>query len=109
SGKKICSPFNDACTDDGILYEDPIDGVPDPALTRYVYEFIEGIEYSPQTVIGAREMRLILAESALQQGLTDDFTTQINEVRALEGLTDYDPGTHAITPRDMLIHTRFVN
>ncbi|MHB1169155.1 MAG: hypothetical protein ACYC28_07725 [Longimicrobiales bacterium] len=109
SGKKICSPFNDACTTDGILYEDPIDGIPDPALTRYVYEFIEGIEYSPQTVVSAREMRLILAESALQQGVTDDFTAQINEVRGLEGLTDYDPNTHAITPRDMLIHTRFVN
>ncbi len=109
SGKKICSPYNGACTDEGILYDDPIDAIPDPALRRYVYEFIEGIGYSPQTVIGVREMRLILAESALQQGLAADFDTQINAVRALEGLTPYDPGVHGITPRDMLIHTRFVN
>jgi len=109
SGKKICSPYNPACTDDGILYQDPIDGIPDPALKRIVYDFIEDIQYSSQTVIGVREMRLILAESALQQGDTDGFVTQINEVRALEGLTDYDPDVHAITPRDMLIHTRLVN
>lgn len=109
SGKKICSPFNPACPEEGILYEDPIDAVPDPALRRFVYEFIEGIQYSPQTVIGARELRLILAESALQQGLTDDFVTQINAVRALEELTPYDPNVHAIAPRDMLIHTRFAN
>src|SRR5690606_15190970 len=94
---------------DGILYQDPIDGIPDPALKRIVYDFIEDIQYSSQTVIGVREMRLILAESALQQGDTDGFVTQINEVRALEGLTDYDPDVHAITPRDMLIHTRLVN
>ncbi len=109
SGKKICSPHNTACPTDGILYEDPIDGIPDPALQRFVYEFIGGTEYSPQTVIGAREMRLILAESALQRGVVADFTTQINAVRALEGLTAYDPAVHAVTPRDMLIHTRFVN
>lgn len=110
SAKKICSPFNDGCTDEGIVYNDPIDDVPDPALRRYVYEFIEGIEYPPQTVIGVREMMLILAESALQQGDTPTFVDRINDVRALEsGLTPYDPGTHAIAPRDMLIHTRLVN
>src|SRR5690606_6182976 len=73
SGKKICSPFNPACPQDGILYQDPIDAIPDPALTRYVYEFIESIQYSPQTVSGVREMQMILAEASPQQGLTHDF------------------------------------
>lgn len=109
SGKKICSPFNPDCTDDGILYEDPIDDIPDPALKGVVYAFIEGVQFAPQTVIGVREMRLILAESALQQGDVPGFVAQINEIRALDGLTPYDPATHAIAPQDMLIHTRFVN
>lgn len=110
SAKKICSPYNSGCTAEGIIYRDPIDDVPDPALRRYVYEFIQGIEYSPQTVIGVREMMLILAESELQSGDTPGFVTQINALRALEsGLTAYDPATHAITPRDMLIHSRLVN
>ncbi|MGH7444697.1 MAG: hypothetical protein ACREKM_07465, partial [Longimicrobiales bacterium] len=109
SGKKICSPFNEDCTEDGITYEDPIDAIPDPALKRFVFEFIEGVQFAPQTVIGVREMRLILAESALQQGDTPGFVAQINAVRALEALTPYDPGTHPITTRDMLIHTRLVN
>ncbi len=110
SAKKICSPFNSGCDQEGIVYNDPIDNVPDPALRRFVYEFIEGVEYPPQTVIGVREMRLILAESALQQGDTPGFVSQINALRALEsGLSDYDPNVHAITPEDMLIHTRLVN
>lgn len=109
SGKKICSPHNTACPDDGILYEDPIDGVPDPALRRYVYEFIAGVQFASQTVIGAREMHLMLAESALQQGDAAGFATHINHVRAMEDLTPYDANVHAIAPQDLLIHTRLVN
>ena len=110
SAKKICSPFNSACPQDGIIYEDPIDQIPDPALRGVVYEFIEGVQFAPQTVIGAREMRLILAESALAQGDDGEFVAQINALRALEPeLTAYDPATDAITPRDLLIHSRLVN
>lgn len=107
SAKKICSPFNSACREEGILYEDPITGEPDPAFRKFVYEFIEGVQFAPQTVIGVREMRLILAESALASGNQAEFLTQINALRALDGLPPYDPATHAITPRDLLIHSRF--
>lgn len=109
SGKKICSPFNSTCPEDGIVLQDPIDDIPDPALQAIIYEFIEGFEYPPVTVVSAREMHLILAEAALKAGDTPAFVEQVNAVRALEALTPYDPAIHAIEPLDLLVHERRVN
>lgn len=109
SGKKICSPFNPQCPEDGIILEDPIDSIPDPALKGIVYGFIEGYVYPPITIVSARELHLILAEAALEQGDIGTFAEQINVVRALNGLTPYDPAVHDITPLELLIHERRVN
>jgi len=88
---------------------DPIDGVPDPALDGAVTQFVADFLYPPLTIVSAREMHLILAESALASG--DDVTavTHINAVRAFKGSTAYDPATHAQSVLEMLQHERRVN
>jgi hypothetical protein len=89
---------------------DPIDDVPDPALNAALTEL--GLLstttelYPPFTVTSAREMRLILAESALESGDLTDFATHINAVRSLDGLTSWSGQVPAL---DMLIHARRVN
>lgn len=98
-----------------IRLEDPIDGIPDPALTARIMEVSgEGSRaFAPVTVTGAREMRLLLAEAALAQNDLDGFATQINIVRGLDGLTPWDEtladaGEHP-SALDMLKHARRVN
>jgi hypothetical protein len=111
SGRAICSPFNTTCPRDGIVLKDPIAQIQDPALRRFLWEFIQGYEHPPVTFISVREMRLILAESALKRGDMPGFVAQINAVRALEtGLTPYNPAVHTqIVPLQLLIHMRNVN
>lgn len=74
------------------LPNDPIDGVTDPRMAAEEAEFRDtgrwsGTNYSPLTVVSAREMRLIIAEADLAAGNTDAARTQLNTVRALDGLT----------------------
>lgn len=90
---------------------DPVDAVPDPALAAIIDEFVAGHEYPPVTVVGVREMHLILAEAALANDDTDAAVDHMNHVRALtEGLTPYDPAIHtSVTPLGMLRHLRRVN
>jgi hypothetical protein len=111
SGRAICSPFNTTCTRDGIVVRDPIAQIQDPALRRFMWEFIQGYEHPPITWISVREMRLILAEGALKRGDMATFVTQINAVRSLEtGLTPYNPAVQTtIVPLQLLIHMRNVN
>ncbi len=111
SGKKSCAPFNPNCPKDALQIMDPIDHVQDPALLADIYEFIQGFEYSTMTVVSARELHLILAESALKQGDMATFTSEINAVRAVTpGLTPYDPAVNTdITPLQMLQHERKAN
>jgi hypothetical protein len=111
SGRAICSPFNTTCTRDGIVLKDPIAQIQDPALRRFLWEFIQGYEHPPVTWISVRELRLILAEAALKRGDMPGFVAQINAVRALEtGLTPYNPAVHTqIVPLQLLIHMRNVN
>jgi hypothetical protein len=110
SARKSCSPFNTACPTDGIVLQDPIDRIQDPALRTHAWEFIQGFVYAPMTVVSARELRLILAEGALKRGDLREFATQVNAVRTLEKLTPYDPAVHtAVNARDLLVHMRKVN
>jgi hypothetical protein len=90
---------------------DPIDAIQDPALRREAWGFMRGGRYSPAVGVSARELSLILAESALARGDTNTFATHVNDVRGLESsLTDYDPAVHvAVVPQDLLIHMRQVN
>ena len=88
---------------------DPIDNIPDPALYIHVVNFTnaEGNGLYPEyPIVSGREMHLIIAESALAGGDNATFTTHINKIRSLDGLTDY---SGQIDAQDMLEHTRRVN
>ena len=82
---------------------DPIDGVPSPALSTIILDAVTARQFNYQIVVSARELRLILAESALAGGDEAGFTTQINLMRAGEGLSDYAGQIPAL---DMLKHMR---
>lgn len=95
---------------DAVALRDPIDDVTDPALEAAMTEL--GLLssttelYPPMTVVSARELHLILAESALKSSDTNGFATHINAVRSLDGLTAW---SGQIPPLEMLLHERAVN
>jgi len=92
------------------LATDPIDGVEDPRIANTTAEFTNtaafgGSRFAPLTVITAREMYLIIAESDFVRGNLDAAKGQLNALRALDGLT-------AITTEDvgeMIQHERRAN
>ena len=86
-----------------ISLQDPIDGVPDPALSAIITEAVGARQYGPVTVVSARELRLILAEAALASGSETGFAQQINLLRAADGLS---PWTGQIPAVEMLKHAR---
>lgn len=97
-----------------VKYQDPVTKIVDPVLDAAIRLCcIKGTQntngdYVPLTQVSAREMLLIRAEVALAQGNTAGFTSFINQLRALNStLTPYNGTSPA--PRDMLIHSRFVN
>lgn len=98
--KDISSPST------SIKIEDPIDDIPDPVAYNTIREFTLADQYAPLTVVSAREMHLILAEAALAGNSNVDFDTQINAIRSLNNLSDYDG---QIPQLEMLKHTRQVN
>jgi starch-binding outer membrane protein, SusD/RagB family len=90
-----------------IKLTDPIDDIPDPALSDAVFEFSGARSYAPLTILSAREMHLILAEAALAQRDMTTFTTQINDLRSLyKSLTPYSGQIPAL---QILEHERRVN
>lgn len=89
-----------------ISLNDPIDDIPDPALHKNVVNFTVPNLYPSYPVVSTREMHLILAEGALASGDMDGFTTHINNLRAIDGLTDYSGQMDA---QELLIHSRRVN
>ena len=96
----------------GIALQDPIDGVDDPAVIKWLNQWKGGSYldkggiYPPLTLASARMMHLILAENALKSMDSSAFTTHINHIRALDGLTPY---SGQISEMEMLQHTRRVN
>ena len=91
-----------------IALNDPVSGQPDVALRARVATLINGGQFLPAIVVSAREMQLILAEAALAQGNTAEFTTRVNAVRAFTpGLPAY-AGTGP-APQALLAHMRRVN
>ena len=92
-----------------VSLKDPIDGTPSEEIYRAVVEFTEAERNNPITVVSAREMHLILAEAALAQGDEAGFAEQVNEVRALDGLTPYTPGAGGLSPVKMLNYERREN
>lgn len=82
---------------------DPIDGVVSPALESIILEAVAARDWPPITVVSARELLLILAEAELAAGDDAGFTTYINRVRALDGLTAYSGQMDA---EELLQHER---
>jgi hypothetical protein len=72
-----------------IRLRDPIDDKPDPVLQGILAEFVADPQYPPITLSSARELHLLIAESALSQGDVGEAARRINLVRALNGLTPY--------------------
>ena len=97
---------------ESIKIKDPIANGEDPAFKKRLEHFrngpfnSKGDTYAPLTVVSARLLHLILAEDALSKGDNPGFTTHINHVRAMDGLTPYSGQIPAV---DMLRHTRRVN
>ena len=94
----------------GVKLQDPIDNRADPRIVRFLEEWkastnigVAGPIYSPLTLTSAKHMRLILAEAALAGADMTGFTTHINAVRAVDGLTNYSGQIPAL---DMLKHER---
>jgi hypothetical protein len=91
-----------------IALNDPVSGQPDLALRARVSTLINGGQFLPAIVVSAREMQLILAEAALAQGNTAEFTTRVNAVRAFTpGLPAYTGA--GVAPEALLAHMRRVN
>ena len=93
----------------GVAMMDPIDNIVDPAVTKRMKSWGCGAAdgncgpYSPLTISSTRLMHLILAENALAGGDGATFTTHINHIRAMDGLTAF---SGQISNNDMLQHTR---
>jgi starch-binding outer membrane protein, SusD/RagB family len=85
---------------------DPITGQPDPVVLATLTAFKGAGINMPITITSAREMRLILAEAALAQDNTAEFTAQINAIRALDNLPAWSDQVPAL---DIFKHTRRVN
>ncbi len=78
--------------------------VPQLAFLIDRFAFQSNTNYPTLRIVSAREMWLIRAEHALTTG--GDFTTPINALRALDGLTAY---SGQVAARDLLIQARQTN
>ena len=91
---------------DAVTYPDLIDGVVHPYLDSYITGFVAALEYPEIPVVSGREMLLIMAEGALASGDTGTFTTHINALRDLDGLSPY---TGQVDAQELLEESRAVN
>ena len=96
----------------GIALKDPIDGVDDPVVIKWLNQWKGGSYldkggiYPDLTVASTRMMHVILAENALAGGNSAKFAEHVNHIRAMDGQT---PFSGQISDMDMLQHTRRVN
>ncbi|HEY9514901.1 MAG TPA: hypothetical protein VIQ74_04400 [Gemmatimonadaceae bacterium] len=94
---------NDAIT---VALEDPIDGVPDPVIEGIVTEFAAAQDRAPITVTSSRAMLLIKAENALANSNSAGFSSAINAIRTLDGLTAW---SGQVSADSILKYERHVN
>ena len=89
----------------GIAMRDPVTGLVDPVTLKNIDECcrLSSTVNVGWTATSAKEMLLILAEAALATDNTAEFTTRINQIRAVDGLPDW---TGTPSAREILIHTR---
>ncbi|MCU0647870.1 MAG: RagB/SusD family nutrient uptake outer membrane protein [Gemmatimonadaceae bacterium] len=94
----------------GIRLLDPVGGAPDATLARAIDECCRSTsgQLIPFTVTSAAEMNLILAEAALAQNNTAEFTTRINAARAANAKPAWSSAS-TVSARDLLIHERRVH
>ena len=91
---------------DHVTFPDMIDGIVHPYLDAFITDFVAARQYADMTIVSAREMHLILAEAALASGDMGGFTTHINNLRTLDGLTPYSGQVDA---QALLEESRAVN
>ena len=90
-----------------ITFTDPIDTTTAaPEVARVIAEYQDEPSFASITALSARELHLILAESALAEADTAGFTTHINHVRAMDELTPY---SGQIPEMEMLMYSRKAN
>lgn len=89
-----------------VTFADILTGEVHPTMKAVIDNFIAEGEFTNVTVVTAREMHLILAEAALAGNTSLDFTTQINAIRSLDGLTLF---SGQVDELDMLKQARRVN
>jgi len=99
-------PTSDNTRVESVTLEDPIDQIPAPYLVREIEEFTGANEFADYTIVSARELYLIIAEDAAARQDEGAFSEAINNLRSLDGLTDY---SGQITERELLEHSRQVN
>ena len=85
---------------------DPIDNIADPVVFDVVAAFTAALRFPTYPVVTGREMHLIIAEDALANGDEATFTSHINAIRSLDGLSDY---SGQIDSTVMLEYARRVN
>ena len=96
---------------DGIALMDPIDGVDDPSVVKWLNQWKggnyldKGGIYPPLTLASTRMMHIILAENALASGNDAMFTEHINHIRAMDGSTAFSGQMDSM---EMLQHMRRV-
>lgn len=94
---------------DEVVLMDPIDNKPAPIVDAIQKEFRAGGFFPPYTVVSTRELHLILAEAALAGvGAAGTFQININNLRALDGLSDWTPAS-SVSAADLLQHSRQSN
>lgn len=89
-----------------VTFKDMISGNVHPYLKQFINNFVAASQYADIPVVSQREMYLILAEAALAGNSSLSFETQINNLRALDGLPPYDGQVDAF---ELLKESREVN
>lgn len=105
-GNAFVKPTSDNTKAERVSLQDPIDEKPAPFLESEIEAFVEANEYADITIVSARELLLIIAEDALAQNDSQSFASAINELRTLDGLTEYEGQIPAL---ELLKHSRQVN
>ncbi len=85
---------------------DPIDQVASPRATQIMKDFYAQQQFWALTVISARELQLLLAESALAQGNVAEAATALNAIRSADGMTPLSSTASAAQALDVLKYMR---
>ncbi|MDP6339164.1 MAG: hypothetical protein QF842_02415 [Candidatus Marinimicrobia bacterium] len=91
--------YNDYVANGDPQPNDLVTGTPDSRITALAAEFRDisaGTDYAPITIVSAREMHLIIAESKMAGGDAAGCLAELNKIRTLDELAAYtteDAGT----------------